>query len=176
MPISFDTTRLNVAEVTLDMTACQREALLNTLPQLLTPTVVENLPPYFHGVDTKAAAQRWLSRMMSESQLLLVKRRSEDAIIGMLFIFGDDNKDAHIGYLVDEQYWRQGVASELLQGFMHHARQMGSWLRLIGGVATDNAASATLLQKLGFVKAYHCNARDDVIFYEYRLATQRSEV
>ncbi|GIU34538.1 ferrichrome ABC transporter substrate-binding protein [Shewanella colwelliana] len=174
MAISFDTTRLNVVEVTLDMTADQREALLNTLPQLLTPKVVENLPPYFHGVNTKAAAQRWLSRMITESQLLIVKKRSESVIIGMLFIFVDEHKDAHIGYLVDEQYWRQGLASELLQGFMHHARQIGPWARLIGGVAADNTASATLLQKLGFIKASNCPPCDDVIFYEYRLAIQRS--
>ncbi|WIH28864.1 GNAT family N-acetyltransferase [Photobacterium damselae] len=52
---------------------------------------------------------------------------------------------------------------ELLSGLIQHAKEHTSWQALIGGVASDNQASAHLLVKLGFV----LQAKEqDVMFFK----------
>ncbi|MFA0515627.1 N-acetyltransferase, partial [Vibrio sp. 10N.222.55.E8] len=50
MAISFETQRLKVEEVAGELTVPERSALLERVPGILIPSVVENLPPYFHGI------------------------------------------------------------------------------------------------------------------------------
>lgn len=173
MALSFETARLNAFEIAGDMTSSELSSLLNRVPEILTPSVVESLPPYFHGIKSKADAEAWFERMISESRLLLVKLIGEDYVIGFVFTFVEKGRDAHIGYLLGEQYWGKGLASELLQGFIEQAGKTESWLKLIGGVNRSNQASAKLLQKLGFVK--QLGSDREVVFYEYALSQPPSK-
>lgn len=164
MALVFESTRLNVFEVTGRIASPLHCALLERIPQILTSTVVENLPPYFHQVDSQVSAGVWLERMLSDSRLLLVTT-VEDELIGFLFVFVDNDK-AHIGYLLAEAYWGKGLASELLQGFIDAVATTESWVKLIGGVDRSNIASIHLLKKLGFVES---EGDSHVVFFEYRM-------
>ena len=168
MALSFESARLNVSEITGDDDTCllERAALLDGILGILTPAVVENLPPYFHDVDTKESAQQWLDKMLSESRLCLVTSTS-GTLMGFLFAYVENGRDAHIGYLLKETFWGKGFASELLQGFITHVTKTESWIALVGGVDTSNVASAHLLKKLGFVE--QPAGPGDVVFYVYTL-------
>jgi len=172
MALSFETSRLKVFEISGDMAPSELTVLLNRVPDILTPPVVENLPPYFHGINSKADAQAWFERMISESRLFLVKPADEDTVIGFVFAFVENGCDAHIGYLLGEQYWGKGLASELLQGVIEQSGKTESWVKLIGGVDRSNQASAKLLQKLGFVE--QSGGDSDVVFYEYSFSQPQS--
>ncbi|MFO6424096.1 GNAT family N-acetyltransferase [Motilimonas sp. KMU-193] len=165
MTILFITPRLKVVEVDAEITGDQRAQLLESVINTLTPTVVTALPHYFHGVNTLAAAEVWLERMLAQSRLLLVKSVSGD-VIGFLFIHVAPDNVAHIGYLLAQACWGQGLATELLKGFMMEASKT-PWSKLVGGVDQGNLASANLLKKLGFVEQE--TDESGVIMFEYPL-------
>lgn len=167
MAILFKTQRLTVVEVTKDYTFPESLYLLDRIPQILTPTVVENLPPYFHDIISSEHARVWLDRMLLESRLLKVEVENHK-LIGFLFVYVERDHCAHIGYLLDQEYWGKGLASELLQGFITHVAKSEPWRKLVGGVGSSNIVSAKLLTKLGFIK--NSTRESNIAFYEYTIA------
>ena len=166
MTITIVTERLDVQEVAAHPSIKVIEPLLTAITKTLTPTVVENLPPYFHDIVTIEDAKHWLDKMLDESRLLLVKEQSSNEIIGFLFISNSDYSEAHIGYLLSEKHWGKGLATELLSGFIEMAARLKQWKKLVGGVDVTNKASSKLLTRLGFKKA---SAKDGIVFYEITL-------
>lgn len=167
MTISFQTQRLSVVEIVDSVALSERSDLLERVPAILTPAVVEHLPPYFHGVNSRGSADMWLERMLRESRLLQVTSKTNE-IMGFLFICVENEHHAHIGYLLAQAYWGKGLATELLQGFIGAAASTESWLTLVGGVDKANTASAKLLEKLGFTA--QPQSENSLVFYEYRLS------
>ena len=168
MAISFETQRLKVEEVAGELSVSERLTLLQRVPEILTPSVVENLPPYFHDIMSDELAEIWLNRMLSESRLLQIKA-NDNELIGFLFVYVEDESDAQIGYLLAEEFWGKGLASELLKSFITEVAKTESWSTLIGGVDRSNIASANLLKKLGFVE--QGSDESAAVFYEYRLSS-----
>lgn len=132
--------------------------------------VVDNLPAYFHDIKSPADAEIWLQRMLSESRLFLVKSDADQSLIGFLFAYTENNNEAHIGYLLSQENWGKGLASELVGGFIEFASNEKYWRRLIAGVDRSNFASLHLLDKLGFVEG--ASSDQQVVFYEYLLLAQ----
>lgn len=165
MNLSFNTQRLNVIELNSNDTKSERTTLVNALPAILTPAVVANLPSYFQGVDSIAAAEKWLANMLNECRLLMLQSQHQE-VIGLLFVYTEKH-DAHIGYLLAEQYWGQGLAFELLQGFINLACTHSYWRKLIAGVDELNRPSIKLLKKLAFEE--QASKENGMLFYEFDL-------
>ncbi|WP_217874193.1 GNAT family N-acetyltransferase [Pseudoalteromonas shioyasakiensis] len=165
MALSFNTPRLNVIEINSNAAKSKRTTLVNALPAILTPAVVANLPGYFQGIDSIAAAEKWLANMLNECRLLMLQSQHQD-VVGLLFIY-TENHDAHIGYLLAEQYWGQGLAFELLQGFINLAGTQSQWQKLIAGVDESNTPSIKLLKKLAFEEK--ASKENGMSFYEFNL-------
>lgn len=163
----FATTRLTVHEVLANVADTDRNTLLSRVVEILSPAVVQHLPPAFQNVNSMEAAELWFVEIIAESRLFVVNERLSGAVIGLLFVHVNDQRQAHIGYLLGEDYWGKGLASELLTGFLEFAVEEADWCRLTGGVDKDNKASAQLLQKLGFVET--TDAAGTVSFYQYDL-------
>ena len=165
MALSFNTPRLNVIEINSKTAKSKQFALVNALPAILTPAVVANLPGYFQGIDSIAAAEKWLANMLNECRLLMLQSEHQE-VVGLLFIY-TENHDAHIGYLLAEQYWGQGLAFELLQGFINLAGTQSQWHKLIAGVDESNTPSIKLLKKLAFEE--QASQENGMLFYEFNL-------
>ncbi|WP_462179944.1 GNAT family N-acetyltransferase [Pseudoalteromonas gelatinilytica] len=165
MTLSFNTPRLNVIEINSNGTKTTRSTLVNALPAILTPAVVANLPGYFQGIDSVSAAENWLANMLNECRLLMLQSKHQE-VVGLLFIYSEKH-DAHIGYLLAEEYWGQGLAFELLQGFINLARASSQWHKLIAGVDESNIPSINLLKKLAFEE--QAPKENDMLFYEFNL-------
>lgn len=165
MALSFNTPRLNVIEINSNTAKLEQTALVNALPAILTPAVVANLPGYFQGIDSIAAAEKWLANMLNECRLLMVQSQHQD-VVGLLFIY-TENQDAHIGYLLAEQYWGRGLAFELLQGFINLASTQSHWHKLIAGVDESNTPSIKLLKKLAFEE--QASKENGMLFFEFNL-------
>lgn len=159
------TSRLEVFELTVKHLELQQK-LVKQIPDILSPKVVENLPPYFHGVVNPTQAMDWLDVMLSESRLFVVTNKLEQ-VMGFVFVSNATETENHIGYLLAQAYWGQGLASELLHAFVKRAEQVEPWKKLVGGVDKHNVASARLLLKLGF-KARE-SEQGNVDFFEYTL-------
>ncbi|MCA0899738.1 GNAT family N-acetyltransferase [Microbulbifer agarilyticus] len=172
MIFDFETPRLVVAELTADGAVSDREELLEEIPKILTPAVVAHLPPHFSQIDSAKDADVWLARMSSESHLLLITAQVNNALVGFLFVHVSQERDAHIGFLLRESHWGQGLASELLRGFIDEVRERRALRTLIGGVSLENIQSQRLFEKLGFTK--RLDSQMDTLFYE--LALEKSGV
>lgn len=170
MNLSFTTKRLNVIEIGASSSMVEHHQLTIALPAILTPAVVANLPDYFQGIDSIAAAEKWLANMLNECRLLMLQSQHQE-VVGLLFIY-TENHDAHIGYLLAEQYWGQGLAFELLQGFINLAGTQPQWHKLIAGVDESNTPLIKLLKKLAFEeKASEEKASEEngMLFFEFNL-------
>ncbi|WP_144394368.1 GNAT family N-acetyltransferase [Pleionea sediminis] len=166
MALLFETPRLKIIEINGSLSNSEREYLLKQIPLILSSSVVESLPPYFHSINSQEAAEVWLDRMLSKSRLFLVKLANGE-LVGFLFAYVENGRDAHIGYLLSEKYWGRGLASELLRGFIDEVTEEEAWVKLIAGVESSNMASVSLLKKLGFVE--QVASEEGVVFYEYSL-------
>lgn len=74
------------------------------------------------------------------------------------FIPGEDGKTYDLAYCVHKNYWKQGYATEMVQGMMDYAREHGAH-RFTVFVNKENAASNAVMKKLDFYvtgeKSYH---------------------
>lgn len=68
----------------------------------------------------------------------------------ILFQFSDQNHRAEIGYLLNREYWRQGLMQQALTAVIDFAFDTLKLHRIEADVDTENAASLRLLEKLGF--------------------------
>lgn len=126
-----------------------RAKLEATLAAFLTPPVLAPLPPSLQLDSFPGGITGWVTTLDAQSDVSRVEQRSDGAMIGLLILGASpeppDPPCLHIGYLLAERVWGQGLASELVQGLVG-----ATDVTLIGGVARDNPASARVLQKAGF--------------------------
>jgi RimJ/RimL family protein N-acetyltransferase len=163
----FETSRLSVDEASTNISESDRTLLYADMLKILTPSVVEHLPDYFHGITSIEKAAIWFKRMLCESRLLTVKLSGSDQIIGLMFVY-NDNRDAHIGYLLGERFWGVGYAKEVLLGFIEWSKEEGAYNRLIGGVDKTNISSSHLLKGLGFIPQPSSDGSTTFYTYEIR--------
>lgn len=166
--LAFETERLSVRHwqgMLEDDRA--RGQLRDVLAGLLTPSVLEHLPPALSLESAPGAIDRWIGARAQESECYTIRRRTDQTILGLLILVPDDEatKDLnlHIGYLFAQDAWGQGYATELVAGVLQ-AAQNQTPICFLGGVAKGNPASARVLQKLGFVLRPELSTDDTDIF------------
>jgi len=157
--------RLQISEI---ITSKQEPEFLVSVIEVLTPKVVENLPPYFQNINSIQSAQEWLEQIIFDGSLFTVNLVGETNPIGFVFISTENTSGTHIGYLLGESYWGKGYATEILKGLIGFLESEDKITNLIAGVATDNVASIKLLHKLGFIKS--SSEDNGTIFFDYRLS------
>ena len=146
--LAFSTERLALSPL------AEREAyhggLIELARALLQPAVVVHLPP---GWSSKSPEQ-WLRARQAESTVLVVHARDRHAPIGLVLLTLDGEESSltiRLGYLLREDSWGRGYASELLVALASRIREAypegGS---LLAGVSKANPASGRVLIKAGF--------------------------
>jgi len=152
----FETERLQAAE--WHSGASGEEAsghLAEFVCALLTPAVTGQLPPSWQGDYDTARALRWIDERDQESTQLLIRSRELGKPIGLMILHEGGTMEApelRIGYLIREESWGQGYATELLRGLVGWART-SDYRRTVAGVAHSNAPSIRVLEKSGFVRS-----------------------
>lgn len=153
---SYETTRLLVKDWH-SFTAgdwVERD-LSDVVVNMLTERVTRQLPAGWQGTYTKERASQWISDRDREGSTLLAVARSSGEPVGVIILFEsvcESTKAAELrlGYLLSEAFWGQGMASEVLRGFVDwcKANRIAS---IAGGVERGNVASQRILEKNGFV-------------------------
>ncbi len=122
--------------------------------------VTEFLPyDSWRGLDD---AQAWLQRTETQRatgttlQFVVVHHAGTDPplVIGtcLLFRFDEGSARCELGYVLGRAFWGQGLMREALVALIDTAFGSLGLRRLEAEVAPANAASAGLLQRLGFVR------------------------
>ncbi|MGI9623056.1 MAG: GNAT family N-acetyltransferase [Acidimicrobiales bacterium] len=140
---------------------------------VLTERTTEWLPNEWRGNYDRARAQAWLQERDAESPTLLIIDRGLGSAVGLLILFETTmpgttlDLDVRFGYVLAEPVWGSGLATELVAGLVTWARSQPRIRFLTGGVALENAASARVLEKNGFVGS---EPRDGERTYELDVA------
>lgn len=72
-------------------------------------------------------------------------------IVGLIKAKVEGHK-ALVGYVVDELYWRRGIASQAVTKIVQLLVEKPQISRIWATCATDNPASAKVLEKCGFIR------------------------
>ena len=170
---TFETARLLVKEWhSLSSGDWEQQELEQVVAALLTEPVTRSLPASWQGSYSAGRAREWIKERDSEGETLIVIERLTQRPLGLVILVEtqaeEDNggKDVRLGYLISEDVWGQGIASELVKGFVGWCRKQASILSITGGVTSDNPASRRVLQKNGFqlVHSEDQGAQDEQIF------------
>ncbi|MBT8338112.1 MAG: GNAT family N-acetyltransferase [Gemmatimonadetes bacterium] len=151
---SFETPRLRAAPWPSGSHRLESQGLPSVVADLLTPAVTAPLPEPWHGPYSAARAAEWIHDRDAEGTTLLVVDRTTDEPVGLVFLHDSSDLDhprseLRLGYLVAESRWGRGFATELVRGLVAWARS-SPYLRVVAGVASNNAASRRVLEKSGF--------------------------
>lgn len=128
---------------------------------LMTESVTRHLPEAWRGPFSLARARAWVQERDQESPTLLVVDQASAIPVGLVIVFESIIErarepsrcvDVRLGYLLDEAVWGQGLATELLAGFVDWCRSQPTIASITAGVAVTNEASHRALARLGFVQ------------------------
>jgi len=123
---------------------------------LLTASVTQGLPLGWQGEYDRVRGEAWFSDREVEGPVLVAVEPGRSEVVGLLLLFesevdGFDDVDVRVGYLLAEQAWGRGLASELVAGLVEWCQTRPLIRSLHGGVDSDNTASIGVLEKNGFV-------------------------
>lgn len=118
------------------------------LPRLLTEAVTASLPSDWQGPFGEERLAGWVAARDAESSVFLV--RANGGAAGLLITSHDRDPSVRIGYLLAESHWRQGLATELITGYLRRCEQDGDVREVLAGVAVDNGPSISALKRVGF--------------------------
>jgi len=137
------------------------------LARLLTPNVLKHLPPSLQLSGEDSAITDWVSLQAGAGETFLVQGRHSGSLLGLLIlsVFDEDTAavQLHIGYLLAEDAWGRGIATELVSAVVQHVPR-GRNITVMGGVGADNPGSAKVLQKAGFVLNDALSTQDTDMF------------
>lgn len=105
--------------------------------------------PYPPGLAESFVAQTLAGRRDETVWAMDARPSGGDALVGLVSFQADG---AEIGYWVGPPYWGTGFASEAVAGVVGAAFATPDCAEVQASVFVDNAASAWLLAKLGFVR------------------------
>ena len=131
-----------------------RRCLETDLAAILTSDVLAHLPPTLQLDKDGGGIPSWVDARAREGDVLLLLMRESNHLVGLMILASasdaDDIPTVHIGYLLATSTWGQGIATELVEGFVAGMERYRP-VRLIGGVDQENLASARVLEKAGFM-------------------------
>ncbi len=166
---TFQTERMTTANWSNSINdASARKKLSVELETLLTQPVLRHLPEPLQLTDHPDAIDQWISDRAAESAVMTIRDRTSANLLGLLILaeFSEDatRPDIHIGYLFSEHCWGKGYATELVTGLVDWTKGRGHSVRLIGGVETQNMASARVLRKAGFERIAELSCHSNDVF------------
>ncbi|MGI0118236.1 GNAT family N-acetyltransferase [Zooshikella sp. RANM57] len=163
----LNTPRLIISQV--DQTCIVDESyIINDIVKLFSPEVLQFLPDEWKLIKTKEQVVNWLEKQLNATDLYLIKLKKEQKIIGLLFLYSnkDISSTLNIGYLLNDQYWGKGYASELLTHLIGYYRKEKHIKRLLAGVEKENTSSIKLLTKCGFKQVQVNHSACESTYYE----------
>ena len=152
----FETARLLVKDWHSLSSSCRPKELVDVVSAMLTERVTLSLPSTWQGTYTIERAREWIRERDREGPTLLVVDKLTQQAVGLMILIemqaegGTDETEVRLGYLLSEDNWGKGMASELVEGFVSWCREQTAISSIAGGVAIDNPASKRVLQKNGF--------------------------
>lgn len=154
----FETDRLSVGDWnSMTVEGPQYRELADVIVDLLTPVVTHSLPAQWSGDYSVERARAWIAERDDEGVTLMAMDRSSGRPIGLVLLFVESagrnherrSAEVRLGYLLGEDSWGKGFATELVAGLVGWCRKHRV-ASIAGVVSDDNPASARVLTKNSF--------------------------
>lgn len=127
---------------------------------LSNPNVVK-FEPYMPMVMEEVKDN--LKWRISTDEMIAVQLKSENKMIGNVYLGKRDFDSLEIGFVFNEKYWKKGYAKESCEKLVEEAFKMGIH-RIYAECDPMNQNSWGLLEKMGFLKEGHL--RKNVYFFK----------
>lgn len=126
------------------------------------PEVIPFYGVQYHSYEATGAQMEWYEKMWTEGSgipwKITVKSSGEHAGVISVYHYKPEHNKAEVGFWLLPSYWNKGIASEALKAAIGYWQTARNLHRLEAFVEQGNDASATLLEKTGFV--YEGTMRD----------------
>ncbi len=118
-----------------------------------------------------------LSRMIKDNEVWAITLKNRNRIIGTIGLHQRDQEDdsyREIGYVLDDIYWNQGIATEAVKRLIIHAFSDLGLKRVTCGHHPSNTASRRVIEKSGFIHTHDEKRKrtdgkeETIIMYETR--------
>ena len=151
---SFQTERLLIKGIDFFSSGEAQDLLKNNVLKIMSPKVTKSLPPGWQNINSLEQADNWLNEQREECCFFIIQSKNNHKIIGFLFLYESPvlsaSIDIRVGYLLSEEYWGKGLASELIGALITRCESLGTINSIIGGVEPENKGSIRVLEKSGF--------------------------
>jgi RimJ/RimL family protein N-acetyltransferase len=167
----FTTKRLIVKEWhSFEPKELEQPDLVEIIEDILEPEITKTFPIMWRGKYDKKRAKAWIDERDSEAKTLLAVEKDTKKAVGFINFFreGDRSKGDYfrIGYVVSTVKWGKGVATELVESFVHWCKE-NNVSTVTAAVDPDNVASIRVLQKNNFsTEKTNTNGRSLLFYYD----------
>lgn len=101
----------------------------------------------------EADARFYLTEVRKTDRAWAITAKAGGALMGVIGLAPHGDADAfELGYWLGRAFWGKGFASEAGRAVLDHAARAHPARRIVAGHFAENAASARVLAKLGFVE------------------------
>lgn len=114
----------------------------------------------------KQCLKRPLSNQIGNYQLGIYLKEN-GLLIGDIYIQVSGPTSFSIGYTIDNDYWSNGYASEMLPATLNYMKEKYGFKYCLANAYQDNYRSIKLLEKNGFNKISFSRVYDDVTYRKY---------
>ncbi len=125
--------------------------LMDLFEYLSDPEVVKYEP---YRPMTLEEVRGELNRRIESDEMVAVELKSSGKLIGNVYLGRIENNTVEIGFVFNQQYWKQGYALESCVALIREAFSTGVDL-IIAECDPENLSSWQLLEKLGFSRSAH---------------------
>ncbi len=131
------------------------------------PTIDNMDEAYRHAIETLHEGDDECCYLISES------KQTGERIGTCSFVPEEDGQAYDLGYCVHMRFWRQGYATEMVQGMMDYAKAHGAKYITVS-VNKENVPSNAIMKKFGFFITGECKFKKrntELVMeeYQYRL-------
>lgn len=103
---------------------------------------------------TAEKAEDEIAFRLTSSEFFAIELKAEKKVVGNVYMGKRDFNARELGYVLNERYFRQGIAFEACAAAMTHFFESGTH-RIYAETCPENVASWGLMEKLGMKKEAH---------------------
>ena len=148
IPRNLDTNDLHLRPLIM----ADAEAMFEILSDAQSMKYWSHMPATDISAAIKSLREDVESDAKGNSLCWAVTLKGKDELIGkcILFSFSPANRRAEIGFILNRNYWQQGLMYQALEAVIAFAFDTLNLHRIEADTDTKNAGSLALLEKLGF--------------------------
>ena len=112
------------------------------------------------NIDQTKTLIRNLNRPNSKYCTWAIRKRDTSRVIGLINFIGSSNSQAEVHYMLAEEFWNQGLATEAVSSIVLYLKKFYSQIdKVVSDPVAINTGSCRVLEKCGFKRVNYRRVR-----------------